>query len=151
MVDVQPGDGLILETPPDAHHERQVGFIDGGENQLFARHVAARFRHRKTSAAHPTKVALTLVVALGHLPTGRFGAASLSPRGWRPYLSARGAALARFTAPGRIRIPSAAASRSPCAWLDGADSREPQQETVTAHSSRRGAMSERVPFYVPGT
>lgn len=61
MVDVQQGDGLILETPPDADDERQVVFVDGGENQLFARHVAARFRHRKTSAAHPMKVALMLV------------------------------------------------------------------------------------------
>lgn len=61
MVDVQQGDGLILETPPDANDERQVIFIDGGENKLFARHAAARFRHKKTSAANPLKVALMLV------------------------------------------------------------------------------------------
>jgi hypothetical protein len=38
MVDVQQGDGLILETP-----QGRVVFIDGGDNQLFARHAAARF------------------------------------------------------------------------------------------------------------
>lgn len=38
MVDVQQGDGLILETP-----EGRVVFIDGGDNQLFARHANARF------------------------------------------------------------------------------------------------------------
>jgi hypothetical protein len=38
MVDVQQGDGLILETP-----EGRVMFIDGGDNQLFARHANARF------------------------------------------------------------------------------------------------------------
>jgi beta-lactamase superfamily II metal-dependent hydrolase len=38
MVDVQQGDGLILETP-----QGRVIFIDGGDNQLFARHAAARF------------------------------------------------------------------------------------------------------------
>lgn len=38
MVDVQQGDGLILDTPGG-----KVVFIDGGENQLFARHVAARY------------------------------------------------------------------------------------------------------------
>jgi hypothetical protein len=38
MVDVQQGDGLILETPGG-----KLVFIDGGDNQLFARHVAARF------------------------------------------------------------------------------------------------------------
>ncbi len=39
MVDVQQGDGLILDTP-----EGKVIFIDGGDNQLFARHAAARYR-----------------------------------------------------------------------------------------------------------
>jgi len=38
MVDVQQGDGLILETP-----QGRVIFIDGGDNKLFARHAAARF------------------------------------------------------------------------------------------------------------
>ena len=38
MVDVQQGDGLILETPGG-----KLVLMDGGDNQLFARHVAARF------------------------------------------------------------------------------------------------------------
>lgn len=46
MVDVQQGDGLVLETPGG----KRV-LIDGGDNQLFARHVAARFRG--SSAAGP--------------------------------------------------------------------------------------------------
>lgn len=49
MVDVQQGDGLILETP-----QGKVVFIDGGDNQLFARHAAARFEG--TSAADPLVV-----------------------------------------------------------------------------------------------
>lgn len=46
MVDVQQGDGLILDTPSG-----KVIFIDGGDNKLFARHAAARYRG--TSAADP--------------------------------------------------------------------------------------------------
>jgi hypothetical protein len=46
MIDVQQGDGLILETPSG-----KVIFIDGGDNQLFARHAAARFPG--TSEANP--------------------------------------------------------------------------------------------------
>lgn len=38
MIDVQQGDGLILDTPGG-----KVVFIDGGDNQLFARHAAARY------------------------------------------------------------------------------------------------------------
>ncbi|OAN37682.1 ComEC/Rec2 family competence protein [Mycolicibacterium iranicum] len=38
MVDVQQGDGLILETPSG-----KVVFIDGGDNKLFARRVAKAF------------------------------------------------------------------------------------------------------------
>jgi beta-lactamase superfamily II metal-dependent hydrolase len=40
MVDVQQGDGMIFETPGG-----QVILIDGGDNQLFARHLAARYAH----------------------------------------------------------------------------------------------------------
>ena len=54
MIDVQQGDGLILETPAD-----EVVFIDGGDNQLFARHAAARFRG--TTATDPLIVDLMLV------------------------------------------------------------------------------------------
>jgi beta-lactamase superfamily II metal-dependent hydrolase len=38
MIDVQQGDGLILQTPDD-----KIVFIDGGDNVLFARFVAAAF------------------------------------------------------------------------------------------------------------
>ena len=54
MVDVQQGDGLILETPGG-----KVIFIDGGDNQLFARHANARFPG--TSDAVPLVVDLMLV------------------------------------------------------------------------------------------
>lgn len=54
MVDVQQGDGMIIETPGG-----KVIFIDGGDNQLFARHAAARFAG--TSAADPLLVDLMLV------------------------------------------------------------------------------------------
>jgi beta-lactamase superfamily II metal-dependent hydrolase len=56
MVDVQQGDGLVLETPGG-----EIMLIDGGDNQLFARHVAARFRHRAPSAENPLDVAAILV------------------------------------------------------------------------------------------
>jgi len=54
MVDVQQGDGLILETPSG-----KVIFIDGGDNQLFARHANARFP--KTSDQDPLIVDLILI------------------------------------------------------------------------------------------
>lgn len=56
MVDVQQGDGLILETPGG-----KVMFIDGGDNKLFARHAAARYRHRATSAESPMEVDAILI------------------------------------------------------------------------------------------
>ena len=61
MVDVQQGDGMVLETPPDANDETHLVFIDGGDNKLFARHVAARYLHRQSSAASPLEVALILI------------------------------------------------------------------------------------------
>ncbi len=39
FVDVQQGDGSVIETP-----RGQVMLIDGGDNQLFARYLANRFR-----------------------------------------------------------------------------------------------------------
>jgi beta-lactamase superfamily II metal-dependent hydrolase len=48
MVDVQQGDGLILETPGE-----KIILIDGGDNKLFARHAAARFRHRESTDEEP--------------------------------------------------------------------------------------------------
>ena len=38
MVDVQQGDGLLFETPGG-----RIILVDGGDNQLFARHLAARY------------------------------------------------------------------------------------------------------------
>jgi len=54
MVDVQQGDGMVLQTP-----RGQVLFIDGGDNQLFARYAAAR--NKGTSAEQPLDVAAILV------------------------------------------------------------------------------------------
>ena len=54
MIDVQQGDGMIVDTP--AGH---VIFVDSGDNQLFARHAA--FRFRGTTAAQPLIVDLMLV------------------------------------------------------------------------------------------
>jgi hypothetical protein len=51
MVDVQQGDGLIFETPGG-----KVMLVDGGDNELFARHLAARFRHRRSTAASPREI-----------------------------------------------------------------------------------------------
>jgi beta-lactamase superfamily II metal-dependent hydrolase len=49
FVDVQQGDGSVIETP-----EGKVILIDGGDNQLFARYLAARYRG--TSEAAPKTV-----------------------------------------------------------------------------------------------
>jgi len=61
MVDVQQGDGMILETPPDQNDQTRLVFIDGGDNKLFARHVAARYNHRQSSATNPLEVDLILI------------------------------------------------------------------------------------------
>ncbi|MDA0824540.1 MAG: SH3 domain-containing protein [Proteobacteria bacterium] len=50
-VDVQQGDGMILETPSG-----KIVLIDGGDNKLFARHLAARFLHRGASVGDPLSV-----------------------------------------------------------------------------------------------
>jgi hypothetical protein len=54
MVDVQQGDGMIMETPGG-----KVVFIDGGDIKLFARHAAARFPG--TTAADPLIVDAIIV------------------------------------------------------------------------------------------
>lgn len=61
MVDVQQGDGLVLETPPEENDQTRLVFIDGGDNKLFARHVAARYQHRKSSKENPLEVDLILI------------------------------------------------------------------------------------------
>ncbi|MEW5802960.1 MAG: MBL fold metallo-hydrolase [bacterium] len=49
FVDVQQGDGTIIESP-----DGKIILVDGGDNQLFARYLAARFRG--TSAEEPKKI-----------------------------------------------------------------------------------------------
>jgi beta-lactamase superfamily II metal-dependent hydrolase len=56
MVDVQQGDGMVLETPGG-----RIVLIDGGDNVLFARHVAERFRHRASSPEHPLEVEAIII------------------------------------------------------------------------------------------
>lgn len=56
LVDVQQGDGMILQTPSG-----KVVFIDGGDNKLFARHAAARFLHQQTRADAPLEVEAIIV------------------------------------------------------------------------------------------
>ncbi|MDJ0770391.1 MAG: MBL fold metallo-hydrolase [Ilumatobacter sp.] len=56
MVDVQQGDGMVIETPGG-----QIVFVDAGDNQMFARHVAARFRHRHPTPDDPLDVAAIIV------------------------------------------------------------------------------------------
>lgn len=54
FVDVQQGDGSVIETP-----DGKVILLDGGDNQLFARYLAARFRG--TSADKPKEIDCILV------------------------------------------------------------------------------------------
>ncbi|WP_299226561.1 MBL fold metallo-hydrolase [uncultured Psychroserpens sp.] len=56
MVDVQQGDGMIVESP-----DGKVMFIDGGDNKLFARHAAARYQYKNTSKDQPMDVDAILV------------------------------------------------------------------------------------------
>lgn len=48
FVDVQQGDATVVETP-----EGRIFFIDGGDNQLFARYLANRYRGTSESAPLP--------------------------------------------------------------------------------------------------
>ncbi len=61
MVDVQQGDGMVLETPPDQNDQTKIVLIDGGDNKLFARHVAARYQHRKSSPQKPLDIELMVI------------------------------------------------------------------------------------------
>ncbi len=56
MVDVQQGDGLVIETPSG-----KIMLVDGGDNELFARHVAARYAYRRATASQPLEVEAILV------------------------------------------------------------------------------------------
>jgi beta-lactamase superfamily II metal-dependent hydrolase len=53
-VDVQQGDGAMIESP-----DGKVILVDGGDNQLFARYLAGRFRG--TTAANPKEIDCMLV------------------------------------------------------------------------------------------
>lgn len=54
FIDIQQGDGSIIETP-----DGKVILIDGGDNQLFARYLAARYRG--SSDARPKEIDCILV------------------------------------------------------------------------------------------
>ena len=54
FVDVQQGDGAVIETPSG-----KVVLIDGGDNQMFARYLASRFRG--TTAKRPKEIDCILV------------------------------------------------------------------------------------------
>ncbi|MGH9202403.1 MAG: MBL fold metallo-hydrolase, partial [Vicinamibacterales bacterium] len=54
FVDVQQGDGAVIESP-----DGKVILVDGGDNQLFARYLAARFR--ATTADKPQEIACIVV------------------------------------------------------------------------------------------
>lgn len=54
FVDVQQGDGAVIESP-----DGKVILVDGGDNQLFARYLAGRFRG--TTAAHPREIDCILI------------------------------------------------------------------------------------------
>ena len=54
FVDVQQGDGSVIETP-----DGKVILVDGGDNQLFARYLAARFTG--SSDANPRDIECILV------------------------------------------------------------------------------------------
>jgi hypothetical protein len=54
FVDVQQGDGSVIETP-----DGKIILVDGGDNQLFARYLAARYRN--TSDARPKQIDCILI------------------------------------------------------------------------------------------
>jgi beta-lactamase superfamily II metal-dependent hydrolase len=54
VVDVQQGDGAVIEAP-----DGKVILVDGGDNQMFARYLAGRFRG--TTAASPREIDCILV------------------------------------------------------------------------------------------
>ena len=48
FVDVQQGDGAVIETP-----DGKLVLVDGGDNQLFARYLAARFQRHTEAKPQP--------------------------------------------------------------------------------------------------
>ncbi|MDT0554626.1 ComEC/Rec2 family competence protein [Patiriisocius hiemis] len=56
MVDVQQGDGMVLQTPED-----KIIIIDGGHNKLFPRHFTARFKYKRSHKNNPIPVDAIIV------------------------------------------------------------------------------------------
>ncbi len=56
FVDVQQGDGALIETP-----KGRTITLDGGDNQLFARFLAGRLNSPPTSAEHPRRIDCILI------------------------------------------------------------------------------------------
>ncbi len=54
FVDVQQGDGSVIETP-----DGKIILVDGGDNQMFARYLAGRFRD--TSLQNPKDIECNIV------------------------------------------------------------------------------------------
>jgi beta-lactamase superfamily II metal-dependent hydrolase len=54
FVDVQQGDGAVIETP-----NGRVILVDGGDNQLFARYLAGRFRTSPDRPLRPEAIVVT--------------------------------------------------------------------------------------------
>ena len=54
FVDVQQGDGSVIESP-----DGKIILVDGGDNQMFARYLAGRFRG--TTAENPQPIDCILV------------------------------------------------------------------------------------------
>ncbi|MBP8155316.1 MAG: MBL fold metallo-hydrolase [Nitrospira sp.] len=54
FVDVQQGDGAVIESP-----DGKIILVDGGDNQMFARYLAGRFRG--TTAEHPQPIDCIIV------------------------------------------------------------------------------------------
>ena len=54
FVDVQQGDGSVIESP-----DGKIILVDGGDNQMFARYLAGRFRG--TTAEHPQPIDCIIV------------------------------------------------------------------------------------------
>jgi beta-lactamase superfamily II metal-dependent hydrolase len=54
FVDVQQGDGAVIESP-----DGKIILVDGGDNQMFARYLAARFR--STTLQNPKEIECILV------------------------------------------------------------------------------------------
>ncbi len=54
FIDVQQGDGAVIESP-----DGKIILVDGGDNQMFARYLAGRFRG--TSAEKPKEIDCILV------------------------------------------------------------------------------------------